>query len=255
MKTLDLIKTELKKEYPSGVVSNLRQMNNPLYIKLRDYAKENDTSIKEVLEKNDFIYLRKSIIRMYVEDFIELEKLYPDYKVESFYEKNSKLYYRVLSHSKSMKTSLKNYLNSLGFEYVAREDISDNSVTSELSKLYPNKKVEKLSAKNSKLYYRIYQLAKKEHMEMNEYIKKLGFEVVEAKSDEKKTSTKKETSKKEASPKKEKATKTTKKTTKVVESKKKDASLKKTTQKTTTKRGRKPKTVELTTTIERVAEA
>ena len=225
MKTLDVIKNELKKDYPSGIVNNLRMTNPTLYIKLRTYAKENNTSIKKVLEENDFIYLRNSIIKTYVEDYIALQKEFPNYKIESFYEVNNKLYYRTLSHAKSMQVSLKRYLNSLGFEYISREDITNETLEEELLKIYPNKKVKGLSSKNSKLYFRIYQIAKKENKTIGEYLNAFGFKYEDKQT--KNTNTKdkevKKTTKKKTSPKKE-----TKSTTKKQEANK---SQKKTTRK------------------------
>ena len=55
--------------------------------------------------------------------------------ITSFYEVNNKLYYRTLSHAKSMQVSLKRYLNSLGFEYISREDITNETLEEELAKL------------------------------------------------------------------------------------------------------------------------
>lgn len=187
MKTTSLFEKELRKEYPSGIVSDLKRTNEELYNKLRDYAKKNNTSIKELLEQNDYIYLRKSIIRLYVDDFIELEKAYPDYKVKSFYENNNKLYYRVLSHAKSLKVSMKKYLNSLGFEYISRDELSDDSIKNELLEMYPNNKIENLSTKNNKLYYRVYQYARKNNLTINEYLKSLGFNIDEKQTQKEKT--------------------------------------------------------------------
>lgn len=177
MKTLALIEQELKKTYPTRIVSDLKRTNEDLYIKLREYSKEHNTSIKNLLEERDYIYLRKSIIRLYVDDFIELEKAFPDYKISGFYESNNKLYYRILAHAKSLKVSLKKYLNSLGFEYEAREELSNDTTKEELIKLYPNKIVKGLSAKDNKLYYRVYQQAKKENLPLNDYLVKIGFSV------------------------------------------------------------------------------
>lgn len=177
MKTISLFEKELKKEYPSGIVSDLKRTNEDLYNRLKTFAKKNNTSIKELLEQNDYIYLRKSIIRLYVDDFIELEKLYPDYIVKSFYEKDNKLYYKVLSHAKSLKVSMKKYLNSLGFEYIARDELSDNLIKNELLEMYPNKKIENLSTKNNKLYYRVYQYARKNNQTIKEYLESLGFSI------------------------------------------------------------------------------
>ena len=177
MKTLELFEKELKKEYPSKIVSDLKRTNPELYVKLRDYSKEHNTSIKNLLEENDYVYLRKSIIRLYVDDFIELEKAFPDYKIHGFYENNNKLYYRVLSHAKVLKVSLKKYLNSLGFDYDARDGLSNNGLVKDLLILYPNKNVKNLSSTDSKLYYRVYQSAKKENLEVVPFLENLGFSV------------------------------------------------------------------------------
>lgn len=175
MKTLAFIEQELKKTYPTKIVSDLKRTNEDLYLKLKEYSKEHNTSIKNLLEERDYIYLRKSIIRLYVDDFIELEKAFPDYKISGFYETNNKLYYRILAHAKSLKVSLKKYLNSLGFDYDAREELSNDSTKKDLLTLYPNKIVKGLSTKDNKLYYRVYQQAKKENLSFNDYLSKMGF--------------------------------------------------------------------------------
>ena len=100
MNTINLIEQELKKTYPTRIVSDLKRTNEDLYLKLKEYSKENNTSIKNLLESRDYIYLRKSIIRLYVDDFLELEKAFPNYKINNFYENQNKLYYRILAHAK-----------------------------------------------------------------------------------------------------------------------------------------------------------
>lgn len=177
MKTIDLIDKELRKEYPSGIVSDLKRTNNELYLKLKDYAKQNGTSIKELVEQKDYVYLRKSIIRLYVDDFLELEKRFPDYKIRAFYEVDNKLYYKILSHAKSLKVDMKKYLNSLGFDYESRNELSDDMIKKDLLALYPNKKVTNLSTTDNKLYYRIYQYAKKNNLTIGDLLNSLGFEL------------------------------------------------------------------------------
>ena len=266
MKTIDLIDKELRKEYPSGIVSDLKRTNNELYLKLKDYAKQNNTSIKELVEQKDYVYLRKSIIRLYVDDFLELEKRFPDYKIKAFYEVDNKLYYKILSHAKSLKVDMKKYLNSLGFDYESRNELSDEMIKKDLLALYPNKKVTNLSTTDNKLYYRIYQYSKKNNLKMEDLLKSLGFELtnedkdtkgkkiktpndlekVEVKKETKKPSTKKNTTTKT----KEKATKTnTKNATK--ESKPKTTKTKNSTR----KNGTRKSTKKVATTVKNKKEA
>lgn len=189
---MSTIKPALRKRisilYPDKIVSDLKSMDNELYNSLFQMAKEENTSIKNLLEENGYSFSRKSIPQMYIEDYLEILKLYKDKKVDSLHEKDSKLYYKILTHAKLKNLTLKQYLNSLGFEYdLKKENVPITDIKKELTRLYKNKVVVNLSKLNPALYYKVYQAATKENKHISVFLRELGFSTPERKIRTRKT--------------------------------------------------------------------
>ena len=71
-----------------------------------------------------------------------------------------KLYYKLLSHAKLINMDIKKYLAFLGFNYlVQKEEVTRESIKSELTSIYKNKKITKLSVNQPQLYNKIYKFS------------------------------------------------------------------------------------------------
>lgn len=178
------IKPALKKRivalYPDNIVFNLKLMDESLYEDITNVAKENNTTVKTLLESNGFSYSRKSLPQMYIEDYNEVLPLYEDKKVESLHESHGKLYYKLLNHAKLKGFTLKQYLTSLGFEYeLKKESVFIPEIKKELEKIYKNKVIVNLSKTNPALYYKVYQSAAKENKTINVFLTEMGFSIPE----------------------------------------------------------------------------
>ena len=165
--------------YPDGHVNGLKNKSENLYEEAKAIAKSEGTTVKEFFVKNGYIFTRNNIKKVYSEDRKSLKALYPNGIVKNLHKKDIKLYYKLLNHAKTEFMTLQEYIESLGFKYVLfNSDKLSKEVSSRLKKLYPNKKVVKLSIKDHKLYSKLYKLARKNGQDINTYINELGYKVI-----------------------------------------------------------------------------
>jgi len=164
--------------YPRGIVGGFKKKDKKLYEKFKELAKNENKTLKEFFIYNGYDYYRKDINDIHKSNKVDLLKLFPDKKITDLHGKNSKLYFKILNHSKIEHDSIEEYLNWLGFEYDKYNNSSTiKDIFKSLNNMFPDKVISKLSVKNQLLYSKIYKLAKKENLSVDSFLQKKGYDV------------------------------------------------------------------------------
>ena len=188
MKQSNKITQELNKLFPDKIVNNLKVVNEDLYKTLMENAKEVKKTLKTYLEEMGYKYVRKPLGQMFAEDYIDLLNSFPEKNVDFLYERNNKLYYRLLNHAKIKDFQIKEYINFLGFEYeLYKEEIFLSDIERDLNDTYKDKVIDKLSVTNPLLYSKVYKFAQKENMTIQQLVESIGFTMNEPETNEPKT--------------------------------------------------------------------
>lgn len=176
-KHIELFKT-IDEMYPNGIIGGFKQKNIKLYNKCKAIAKAESKTLKEFFNENGYEYFRVDIKEMYKKDAEALMALYPNKYVVDLHKNDSKLYFKILNHSKIEFNSLEEFIVHLGFtydKYASEESLKD--IFTKLDNLFPDRKIEKLSMKNQVLYSRIYKIARKEDLSVTEFLSKKGYKI------------------------------------------------------------------------------
>jgi len=188
MKQSNKITQELNKLFPDKIVNNLKIANEDLYKTLMENAKEVNKTLKTYLEEMGYKYVRKPLGQMFAEDYIDLLNNFPEKNVDLLYERNNRLYYRLLNHAKIKDFQIKEYINFLGFEYeLYKEEIFLSDIERDLNDTYKDKIIDKLSVTNPLLYSKVYKFAQKENMTIQQLVESIGFTMNEPETNEPKT--------------------------------------------------------------------
>lgn len=188
MKQSNKITQELNKLFPDKIVNNLKIVNEDLYKTLMENAKEVNKTLKTYLEEMGYKYVRKPLGQMFAEDYIDLLNNFPEKNVDLLYERNNRLYYRLLNHAKIKDFQIKEYINFLGFEYeLYKEEIFLSDIERDLNDTYKDKIIDKLSVTNPLLYSKVYKFAQKENMTIQQLVESIGFTMNEPETNEPKT--------------------------------------------------------------------
>ena len=185
MKQSNKITQELNKLFPDKIVNNLKVVNEDLYKTLMENAKEVKKTLKTYLEEMGYKYVRKPLGQMFAEDYIDLLNSFPEKNVDFLYERNNKLYYRLLNHAKIKNFQIKEYINFLGFEYeLYKEELFLSDIERDLNDTYKDKIIDKLSVTNPLLYSKVYKFAQKENMTIQQLVESIGFTMNEPETNE-----------------------------------------------------------------------
>lgn len=164
--------------YPFRIVSDLKSTDENLYMEVSKAAKDKKSSVKTFVEELGFKYSRKPLGAICAEDVETLNKLFPDKEIKALSDVDGKLYYKLLTHAKLLNMDIKRYLNFLGFNYmVQKEEVTKESLISELNKIYKDKKITKLSVNQPQLYSKIYKFAQKENIPITKLVESFGFSI------------------------------------------------------------------------------
>lgn len=171
---------KLLTHYPDKHIVGLRRDHYSLYQMIFAIAKKKGMNHKTYLESLGFYYEDKRNID---DDEIQdrLLMMYRNRVVEKLTQKNKNLYQLVVMNANRKGIEIKDYLESLGFEYKdSRINDEFNSLYDKLLKLYPDKKVKNFQKYRS-YYIKIYRLAKQEGLTVMEYLYNIGFDYVDTK--------------------------------------------------------------------------
>lgn len=164
--------------YPNGIVGGFKAKNPSLYEEFKQIAKKEGVTLKQFFTMNGYEYYRTDLAEIYKKDKKELKELFPNKVISNLHKKDSKLYFKILNHSKIEYNSIEEYFEALGFSYDKyNSSVAFKEIEKELKSIFPDKTVSKLSMKNQDLYSRIYKIAKKRDLSVYEYLEEIGFNV------------------------------------------------------------------------------
>lgn len=120
----------------------------------------------------------------------KLKKIYPNGIVKNITTKDSTLYHHIWEVMTKKNISLKDYIESLGFQYENgwKEELTEEEAIKFLEKLFPKKVIKNVSdiaKRNMKVYSFIKQYSKKNEINVVEYLDKIGFKYINTNRDTK----------------------------------------------------------------------
>lgn len=182
---MENLEKRLETLYPlfyRGIVDGLKEKDFQLYVEIRAFARKYNVGMKALLADWGYIYVKDSLKNVKADDKKSLKEFYRKVvKADDLIKNHYQLYYRILSHCKYESIPIEEYITNLGFEYDKYETNSKESYFKRKLKKIANEKNEvcKLSMKDNKLYSKIYKVATRKNMSIQEYTKTLGFKLIE----------------------------------------------------------------------------
>jgi G:T-mismatch repair DNA endonuclease (very short patch repair protein) len=111
---------------------------------------------------------------------LDLLQIYPDKEIKSI-TKHVSIYSRILRYANEQNVSLSEFLENLGFKSMVQQKQTE-PIEECLLRLYPNKIVEQIKLRDSNLYDRVRDNARKNKKNIKSFLLDLGFQYIHRKS-------------------------------------------------------------------------
>lgn len=168
----------LRSEYKNGRVTQLGNRLEGLYYYIYTLAFKRGISISECMALWGLQYIVDSKAKDITK---ELQEYYPDGIVKNLQRKDIKLYSNLKSAAVYFETTLKLYLEDLGYRSI---NLKDDALKGALSAIYADGVIQDLRQLDSKLYLDITRLSRQRGKTVIEYTESLGFKYTSGLTDD-----------------------------------------------------------------------